>query len=794
MKQYLVLDKCTPLTGALDFSWLLDAPAGKHGFVRVKDGHLYFEDGTRALFIGMCFPVRSCLCDHDSSEKLAQKMAGLGVNVIRIHAVDAVNNRGGWAMEPDMPLIDYRKGNSRTLNPEGLERLDWFVYQLKIRGIYVHMDLNVARKYVEGDDLDYEGNCSGKMLGMVNRRLIELQKEYARQLLTHVNQYTGLAYTDDPCVMTVQITNEDTVELYGASSTEEDPTPYAQELQRRFNRYLLSRYDTRAHLAEKWTHDGACALEADEDPVQGTVRIPYRSDWRFVCDPAGNYVGKESPARHADFLAFAVMLTREYYMELGDELREAGVKVPIAYSNLVHGAPEVYAMSGADVMENNAYWNHPQYDGESRLVPEWREFITSDPRQFGTYREQRQRSGQNLTQMSQSPVAGKPFIVTEWNEYGSMPYHSACMLMTAAYACLQDWDGLIMYCYFTRGASAYDQTSDAVENIMESYNDPAFICQHGMMAYLFLKRPVSPAKLMANVAWTQNDVRTFWPGFSMASSYVPYVCGMRNVYMEERHYHGDAELVIKGGATASGDFREAKHAFLWSETDYADAYFEHRTGDKWRAFHRQDGAELPGGGTVGATRAVCDDTRAYVNDPVLFSRALDKAMKVWGLIAPDAGLVGDEIVSDTRELRYAPDRASFIADAPRFAAFAGRCPGSVKLGSAVLSVSNDRMTASLVPLDGQELASSRHMLLTMVGKSGNEFMHFEGEKCRVIMDGKLTADIPEGSFTVKGEGAVLYALDVYGKRIKEMPARTEDGCTVFTLTGDVASVNYEAVL
>ena len=31
---------------------VLDAPAGKHGFVKVKDGHFYFEDGTRARFWG----------------------------------------------------------------------------------------------------------------------------------------------------------------------------------------------------------------------------------------------------------------------------------------------------------------------------------------------------------------------------------------------------------------------------------------------------------------------------------------------------------------------------------------------------------------------------------------------------------------------------------------------------------------------------------------------------------------------------------------------------------------------
>lgn len=44
---------------------------------------------------------------------------------------------------------------------------------------------------------------------MINERLIELQKDYARKLLLHVNPYTGLALADDPAVITVQINNEE---------------------------------------------------------------------------------------------------------------------------------------------------------------------------------------------------------------------------------------------------------------------------------------------------------------------------------------------------------------------------------------------------------------------------------------------------------------------------------------------------------------------------------------------------------------------------------------------------------
>lgn len=41
------------LPSPVDVSFLLDAPAGKHGFVVVKDGHLATEDGQRIRFWGV---------------------------------------------------------------------------------------------------------------------------------------------------------------------------------------------------------------------------------------------------------------------------------------------------------------------------------------------------------------------------------------------------------------------------------------------------------------------------------------------------------------------------------------------------------------------------------------------------------------------------------------------------------------------------------------------------------------------------------------------------------------------
>jgi len=293
------IHKAVPNTGALDFSWLLDAPAGKHGFVGVVDGRLRFADGTPARFVGFNLPTRSCMPDHETADKISARLASLGVNVVRLHAADA--RPGGeehsWSANPRSPLIDYASGSSRGLHEGGLERLDYFVAKLIEKGIYLHVDLLVARSFLDGDGLDYPDSppYHVKSITHLNGRLIELQEEFATAYLTRKNRYTGRAFVEEPAVMAIQICNEDSF-FFDAERSRGNPgvAAYRAEMRRRFNRYLLAKYDTREKLAAAWTFEGACALAESEDPVEGTVRCPELGNYaQPVCDPMGDWAGGE---------------------------------------------------------------------------------------------------------------------------------------------------------------------------------------------------------------------------------------------------------------------------------------------------------------------------------------------------------------------------------------------------------------------------------------------------------------------------------------------------------------------
>ncbi len=797
MKQRIKIDKVAPNTGVLDFSWLLDAPAGKHGFTKVKDGRLYFEDGTRAKFIGFNMPTRSNTPDHHTAERLAERLASLGINVVRLHAADAPLGPSGWSSSLDNPLIDYNSGSSRFFNEKGLDRFDYFVAKLKEKGIYVQVDLLVARAFQDGDDLDYS-DAPGfpfKSFTHVNERLIQLQKEYATKLLCHVNPYTGLALIDDPAVMTIQIANEDSV-IKGTEDikNEKGVAPYRQELQRRFNRFLLAKYDTRKNLAEAWTFNGVCALGEEEDPEAGTVIFPEGSFYQVPNNLAGEWTEGVSPARYADFTEFGIYMNRKYYGAMIDHVRSLGAKVPINTSNLLNGAADVYSHSDGDIMENNTYFNHPMppFHQETLVVPGMREYVTSNPlkvHQDGIFMRT-----EMLQMASTAAVRGKPFILSEWNEYGVNPFHSTAFLSMAAYACLNDWDGLMLYCYHT-SESWNDQPDDVVTDIFDAYNDPSLICQFGFMAALFLKGLVRPAEHRVDLVFTKNDLLTLPDSFSMPNTFLPYITNMRNVFLDQGDaYTGDADVAVTAGFVNNGDLSQAERAVYFAWSPYRDAKRHASGGGRLERLVEETDELLPGA-KLGDKILVFDDivSLAGHGDYTAFATNLDSAFKRWGLLPHDRGLVGNALVSDTGELALDPEAGTFRIRAEGCTYFSGNPVGGIALTKDLaLYLDNDRISVAALPVKGESVERAESILLTILGETGMDETIFtvEGFITTVDHQGKLYADTPEGTLYVKCKSATLTALDTVGAPIARIEGASVDDGVVFTLDGTIPAVHF----
>ncbi|HOL75814.1 MAG TPA: hypothetical protein PKY35_02195, partial [Candidatus Hydrogenedentes bacterium] len=196
----------------IDISFLNEAPAGKHGFLKVSGDSFVFEDGTPARFWGCNLAAYALFVDKTTIEEQARRIAKMGFNLVRIHHHDSIS----WV---DPSVIDKSRDDTRYLDSRGMDCLDYWISCLKEQGVYIWLDLHVGRILKAGDNavtkngipgFDEIRRQEGKLNGFCyfNPTVQELMKEFNERYLTHTNPYTGLAYVDDPAVAMMLVTNE----------------------------------------------------------------------------------------------------------------------------------------------------------------------------------------------------------------------------------------------------------------------------------------------------------------------------------------------------------------------------------------------------------------------------------------------------------------------------------------------------------------------------------------------------------------------------------------------------------
>jgi hypothetical protein len=422
-----------PLSGVMDASEFLDPPAGRHGFLQAgPDGHFYFEDGTRARFFGVNIQAPRALPTHDEAKRMAEHLAQLGVNLVRFHHLDA-----RWA-RPN--IFDSAFDDTKHLSAESLDRLDYFIAQLKARGIYVYLDLLVSRKFKKGDGVpSYKGLASGaKDVGQFNRRIIALQKKYARDLLTHFNVYTQARLTDEPAVALVDIANENSLCRFDRKKLRAMPAVYLDELKRRFKAYA-----------------GEKGLELFTDFERPEVREFY----------AG--------------------LQRAYFSEMRDFLRFLGLKVPVSGSNLAMDGWDLATNAELDFIDRHAYWAHP-IGGYGEFVKFHHGMLTKEVEP--EHREVERKRINPIVKVGRLRVRGKPFVVGEWNVNWPHEYRALGPILMASYALFQDWDGILQFNYDG------DFEADRIENNFDVSNKPDVLRAIPFAARMFHRGDISPAR------------------------------------------------------------------------------------------------------------------------------------------------------------------------------------------------------------------------------------------------------------------------------------------------------------
>ena len=493
---------------------LLSAPAGKDGIIVAKDGH-FAAGGKRIRFWGVNVSGRACTPPQDDAPRIAAHLARCGINAVRFHFFDRPAPNG---------IIDAKRDDTRALDPAQLDRLDRFVFELRERGIYSDLNLNVARQYKAGDGVrDAELLGFAKALTHFDPRLIELQKEYARALLTHKNPYTGNEYRSEPAVALVELLNENSLieswfsgRLLGAATRKNPgtwtdiPASYAQDLTDRYNAYLKARLSPEA----------LAALRQEAGVAEGAA-VPRLAPKEFA---------KASQTRFRTEAEFYLGIEQGFHTDMAKFLRQdVGVRqLLVGSSDHNHGRtgyPLLAATAALDVVDGHVYWQHPNYITDPATgrtvgfeIPNTP--MVNDP----------QRS--TPVQLSRTAVAGKPYIVSEVNYPFPNEWAAEGVPILAAYAAMQDWDGLFWYTLAHEDILAKDPR---MMGHFDFVPEPIKMTQVAAGALVFLRGDVQPARKTVTRTYSHEQVMDglrlpykespyFTPGFPAA---LPLVHGSR---------------------------------------------------------------------------------------------------------------------------------------------------------------------------------------------------------------------------------------------------------------------------
>ncbi|MFX0092055.1 MAG: carbohydrate binding domain-containing protein [Candidatus Hodarchaeota archaeon] len=291
---------------ASDMSWLLDPPAGKHGFLEVgEDGHFYFEDGLLARFWGTNLCWDFCFPNYSDAAVIASRLAKFGFNLVRLHKFDSFFNT-------TYNIFVNSTQNTREIDWARVDRMDYLFSQLKQRGIYVDLNLHAERRFTTGDGVVFADEIPwmSKYVSLFNETMIDLQKEFALAVLNHTNPYTGLRYLEDPAIVMVDVTNENSMFLgfisdnlngpvIGGGEWHEHydiPKYYSQDLDLRWNAYLRKKYPDRTSLESVWSI-GEAPLEPPNLVQNGNFESDL-SHWNLTGDNgrASSHWSNDDPA------------------------------------------------------------------------------------------------------------------------------------------------------------------------------------------------------------------------------------------------------------------------------------------------------------------------------------------------------------------------------------------------------------------------------------------------------------------------------------------------------------------
>lgn len=435
------------------------------GFLSIENGHFYYETGDRAKFWGVNIAFEGCMPQKEEAERIVMELQALGVNSVRLLSFDT-----GYATS----IFADANNNTLTLDPQMLDRMDYFIFCLKDAGIHTVLCVYAERNFTENDGVTQASElpAGGKYASLFDPTILALQKDFARTILTHQNPYTGLTYAQDPGIALYQVTNENSLFAMWYNG-ECLPTYYEEQLDDLFLAWLNENYGNAQTRISEWE-------------MPNTILRPLYRDRE-------NY----SPLQIEDLMRFYMQVEEDYAQQMMDFYHDdLGVQAPVCVNTAYSGDLNLISTSAQDFTSAHMYYDYMEFSDDTWS---YLDFNLANTSMLQTEPIASENITSLLGMVSFSALAGKPLILDEFNSIYPNDYQYEIIPIVTAYASFQDWDGLFLfsYSYGETGKTIGKHTSRrdyAINDFFLIENNAVKVSQMRICATLFLREDIAPAQ------------------------------------------------------------------------------------------------------------------------------------------------------------------------------------------------------------------------------------------------------------------------------------------------------------
>jgi hypothetical protein len=437
---------------AIDMSSWLDKPAGRHGFLQMKEDDFVFEDGTPVKFWGVNIASEKPFVENSKATAWTKFMVAYGINAVRFHkftrdATDGVH--------------------STQLTDANWKNFDFFCNELRQAGIYYSWSHIYGHRLMPADSarvIAYNeianakfpwSHLNGTTVSLVNyaEDLQAINIELTINMLNHINPLTGLRYADDPALSFIELQNEDNI-FWGAIEETLKQTPtYRALLCKKFSQWLKNKYGNRENLFKAWNNRGL----PDGESLEKENIYPRPNHGYFTNESElAAKASKNVPQDVADRAAFLYEEQIKFYNRFIKAIRETGYKGVVvgscwqAGSGLTHFY-NLHADYVAGAVDRHNYsggaTGHPFVPGKVDNAA-----MVSSP-------------GSGLLSTGFQQVAGRPFQISEWMALIPNQWTAESSPIIAVYGMgLQGWDASYAF------AMDYDRFTPTIQSGHGVYN------------------------------------------------------------------------------------------------------------------------------------------------------------------------------------------------------------------------------------------------------------------------------------------------------------------------------------